>query len=73
MYILKTAKCKVTQNILKSTKKERKKKEKEKRSTNYKERESLDVSSQALDQSKRKPKKRANSWSSDLSKSSKVR
>ena len=35
-------------------------------------RESLDVSPQALAQSKREPEKRASIWSSDLSKSSNV-
>ena len=35
--------------------------------------ESLDVSPQALAQSKREPEKRASNWSSDLSKSSNVR
>ena len=36
-------------------------------------RESIDMSPQALAQSKRKPEKKASSWSSDLSKSSNVR
>ena len=51
-----------------------------KKETNYKEkqlwnkwRDSLDVSPQALDQSKRELEKRASNWSSNLSKSSKVR
>ena len=50
-----------------------------KKDINYKERElrnrgreSLDVSPQALAQSNREPKKRASSWSLDLSKSSNV-
>ena len=63
----------------KSTKEKEQQKTKNKKDINYKERElrnrrreSLDVSPQALTQSKREPEKRASSWSSDLSKSSNV-
>ena len=62
-----------------SAKQKNKKKEsknKKKKNINYKERElrkrgreSLDVSPQALAQSKREPEKIASNWSSDLSKS----
>ena len=69
MYIQKTILCKEAQSISKITKKERKAKIEELRNKGI---DSLDVSHQALDQSKREPMKKASNWSSDLSKSSKV-
>ena len=69
MYIQKTILCKEAQSISKITKKERKAKIEELRNKGI---DSLDVSHQTLDQSKREPMKKASNWSSDLSKSSKV-
>ena len=79
-YIQITARCKKVLAIRKYKNEKKQKEKRKKKNINYREEELrkkgielLEVSPQALAQSKREPAKRASSWSSDLSRSSNVR